>query len=205
MQRLRCLPSSTAPRAPTLPRSVRVLGAREVVILGSEEMFDRIGDRRALSTYLHHELTHLCHNQRNAEMRRVTETFFQDVPGPPARLYQIMWLEGLAVHVSKVLNPDASVRDILLSEDLPARVEARWARLVQEVRRNLDSTDPQVIVKQVFAGDPAQDTPKRAAYYIGMRLADEIAKRHDTPGLIALQGRALRSEILHALQSATPA
>jgi hypothetical protein len=180
--------------------SVRVSGARDVVLLGSEEMADRIADRRALTTYLHHELTHLCHNQNNREMRQVTETFFQGRPGPHAKLYQIMWLEGLAVHCSKVLNPDASTSDILLSEDLPARVEARWARLIEGVQGNFDTIDRRIIINYVFAGDTAQDIPTSAAYYIGMRVADEVAKRHDTRGLIRLQGEALRSEMLQALQ-----
>lgn len=180
--------------------SVRVSGARDVVLLGSEEMADRIEDRRALTTYLHHELTHVCHNQNNREMRQVTETFFQDRPGPRAKLYQLMWLEGLAVHCSKVLNPDASTSDILLSEDLPARVEARWARLIEGVQGNFDTVDRRVIINYVFAGDTAQDIPASAAYYIGMRVADEVAKRRDTRGLIRLQGEALRSEMLQALQ-----
>lgn len=180
--------------------SVRVSGARDVVLLGSEEMADRIEDRRALTTYLHHELTHVCHNQNNREMRQVTETFFQDRAGPRAKLYQLMWLEGLAVHCSKVLNPDASTSDILLSEDLPARVEARWARLIEGVQGNFDTVDRRVIINYVFAGDTAQDIPASAAYYIGMRVADEVAKRHDTRGLIRLQGEALRSEMLQALQ-----
>jgi hypothetical protein len=180
--------------------SVRVSGARDVVLLGSEEMADRIEDRRALTTYLHHELTHLCHNQNNREMRQATETFLQGRPGPHAKLYQIMWLEGLAVHCSKVLNPDASTSDTLLSEDLPARVEARWARLIEGVQGNFDTVDRRVILNYVFAGDTAQDIPASAAYYIGMRVADEVAKRHDTRGLIRLQGEALRSEMLEALQ-----
>jgi uncharacterized protein YjaZ len=111
-----------------------------------------------------------------------------------------MWLEGLAVHCSKVLNPDASTSDILLSEDLPARVEARWARLIEGVQENFDTVDRPAIIKYVFAGDTEQDIPASAAYYIGMRVADEVAKRHDTRGLIRLQGEALRSEMLQALQ-----
>jgi hypothetical protein len=180
--------------------SVRVSGARDVVLLGSEEMADRIENRRALTTYLHHELTHLCHNQNNREMRQVTETFFQGRPGPHAKLYQVMWLEGLAVHCSKVLNPDATTSDILLSEDLPARVEARWARLIEGVQGNFDTVDRRVIINYVFAGDTAQDIPASTAYYIGARVADEVAKRRDTRGLIRLQGEALRSEMLQALQ-----
>jgi hypothetical protein len=180
--------------------SVRVSGARDVVLLGSEEMADRIEDRRALTTYLHHELTHLCHNQNNREMRQVTETFLQGRPGPRAKLYQLMWLEGLAVHCSKVLNPNASTSDILLSEDLPARVEARWARLIEGMQENFDTEDRPLIINYVFSGDTAQDIPRSAAYYIGMRVADEVAKRHDTRDLIGLQGEALRSEMLRALQ-----
>ena len=180
--------------------SVRVSGTRDLVLLGSEEMADRIEDQRALTTYLHHELTHVCHNQNNREMRQATRTFFQDRPGPAVRLYQIMWLEGLAVHCSKVLNPDASTKDILLSEDLPARIEARWAPLIEGVKHNFDSVDSRVVINYVYSGDSAMDVPASAAYYIGMRVADEVAKRHDTRGLIRLQGEALRSEMWRALQ-----
>jgi len=184
--------------------AVRALGARDFVALGSEEMFERVDDRRALSTYLDHELTHLCHNQNNPEMRSVTETFFLDRAGPKARLYQLMWLEGLAAHASKMLNPDASVRDVLLSDDLPARVAARWPQLVEGVRRNFDATDPNIIGAYVFNGDEAQHMPKSAAYYLGMRLADELAKHHDVRDLIILRGEALRSALLHTLQQLTP-
>jgi hypothetical protein len=104
-----------------------------------------------------------------------------------------------------VLNPDASTKDVLLSEDLPARVDTRWARLIDGVRKDFDTVDRRRIIDYVYAGDAAQDIPASAAYYIGMRVADEVAKRRNTRDLIRLQGEALRSEVLQALQGLTRA
>jgi hypothetical protein len=87
--------------------SVRSIGDRDYVILGSDVMGLLLDSRAGRETFIHHELTHLHHQQVNAEIKRAARDFFAEVAGSSSRLYHLMWLEGLAAHVSQVLNPDA--------------------------------------------------------------------------------------------------
>jgi hypothetical protein len=90
---------------------VRLLGSEDVVILGFEAL-TATASATEWSVAVDHELMHLYHIQRNSEMRDVTDQYFVR-RAQPVHLYQLVWLEGLAMYASQVLNPEAKPGEIL--------------------------------------------------------------------------------------------
>ena len=80
------------------------------------------GDSDSLAPLFHHELFHVYHFG--------THTPFG--PGPN-RLYHALWAEGLAVWVSRELNPDAKLEDILVTPELVAAADAMMPALAHEL------------------------------------------------------------------------
>jgi hypothetical protein len=191
-----------------LPAPSRVVGGavraldpnREAVLFGSSQLIDYLDSASALSTLVHHELTHAVHMQTNPEIRQAITSFFQREPGPPAKLYQMMWLEGLAGYVSKTLNPSATMQAVLTDPQLPANVAGSWPKVLGAILENLDSTDLNLVDASVGRG-AALGIPNRSGYYVGMLVAGEIVKRHALPQLPVLAGETLRTEIRSALQT----
>src|SRR5581483_8405572 len=122
-----------APRS-AVGGSVRPLGDKNAVIFGTEEIALAMKSKTGFDVLVQHELTHLYHQQVNPEMRQmVAEVYMPPFPEGRAKLYQVLWLEGLAVYTSKVLNPTAPDKEVLVSTSLAADVKARWPRLGAEV------------------------------------------------------------------------
>jgi hypothetical protein len=142
--------------------------------------------------------------QTNPEIRQTITSFFQKEPGPPAKLYQMMWLEGLAGYVSKTLNPTATIQAVLTDSQLPANVAGSWSKVLETILENLDSTDVKLVDASVGRGD-ALGIPNRSGYYVGMLVAGEIAKRRALSQLPTLTGETLRTEIRNALQAVAAA
>jgi hypothetical protein len=141
-----------------------------------------------LPTLFHHELFHLYHNQLHPEWRDTTRG--KDIP-----LYRLLWSEGLATYVAKVLNPKASDEDVVLATPLIQQTEALMPKLVKELRENLDSTSMDS-VRNFLSGSPiSKDIPARCGYYIGMLVARELNRKHSLRELARLRDQQLRREI----------
>jgi hypothetical protein len=110
-----------------------------------------------------------------------------------------MWLEGLAVYTSKLLNPTAPDREVLVSGSLAADVKSRWPQLGVEVRKYLDSSRKADIDAFHFAPDLNRPVPRRTGYYVGMLVAQQLAKKHTFAQMCRLAGPQLRTEIEQAL------
>jgi hypothetical protein len=188
-----------APRS-AVGGSVRPLGEKDAVILGSEEIALAMKSKTGFDVLVQHELTHLYHQQVNPEMRQmVAEVYMPPFAEGRAKLYQVMWLEGLAVYTSKLLNPTAPDREVLVSDSLATAVKARWPRLGAELRKHLDSTKKADIDAFHFTPDRARSIPPRTGYYVGMLVARQLAKKYTFPQLARLAGPQLRTEIEQAL------
>jgi hypothetical protein len=185
----------------TVGGAVRPLGPdRGAVLFGSNQMIGSLASSVSISTLIHHELTHCCHIQSNPEIRQATASFFHRTPGPPVKLYQMMWLEGLAGYVSKTLNPFAPSADVLSDANLPANVAAHWTRVISGMLENWDSTDIDLIDAYVGSGD-ARNIPSRSAYYVGMLVAARLAEHLSLPALAVLEGAKLRDQLATATQA----
>jgi hypothetical protein len=180
--------------------SVRPLGDKDAVILGTEEIGVAMKSKTGFDVLVQHELTHLYHQQVNREMREMVEqVYMPPFPQGRAKLYQVMWLEGLAVYTSKHLNPTAPDKEVLVSNTLAADVKSRWPRLGAEVRKYLDSTKKADIDAFHFAPDVRRPVPRRTGYYVGMLVARQLAKKYTFPEMCRLSGPTLRAEIEQTL------
>ncbi len=181
--------------------SVRPLGERDAVIFGAEEIALTLGSKTGFDVLVHHEMTHLYHQQVNPEIRRmVAEVYLPPYAAGGAKLYQVVWLEGLAVYRSRALNPTAPDREVLVSASLAADVKAGWPRIGAEVREHLDSTKKEDIDAFLFGGNTGGRFPRRTGYYVGMLIAERLAQKHTFPELCRLAGPQLRSEVEAALR-----
>jgi hypothetical protein len=181
--------------------AVRPLKDRDIVVFGAEEMAITLVTKTAFDVLVHHELTHLYHQQVNKEMRAmIAEVYLPPYAAGRAKLYQVLWLEGLAVYASKLLNPTAPDREVLLSDRVAADVKARWPRLGASIRDHLDSSRKADIDRYLFDQDSDKEIPKRAGYFVGMLVAQRLAKEYSFGELCRLTGPKLRREVERALR-----
>ena len=189
-----------APRS-AVGGAVRPLKDRDIVVFGAEEIATTLGTKTGFDVLVHHELTHLYHQQVNAEMRAmIAEVYLPPYEGREAKLYQVLWLEGLAVYTSRLLNPRAPDKEVLLSEHVAAHVKARWPRLAADIRDHLDSSRKADIDLYLFDSDSRGTVPRRTGYFVGMLIAQRLAKEYSYAELCRLAGPKLRQEIERALR-----
>jgi len=180
----------------TVGGCVRPVGQRDVVVFGSEVMAHRRTSPLRFDVFVDHELFHVYHIQVNPEMRSATAGYFMaDRTTPPPKLYEMMWLEGLAVYASQVLNPHATMKEAWVSSDPITDVEARLQQLSALALKELDSTDKQVIRDLVFEGNKAKGIPNGTGYYLGMLVAKRLASHYRLEDLANLQGGVLRDAV----------
>ena len=79
-----------------------------MLMLGLDGIAKFHGADAHLAATFSHELFHVYHFQVNPLPRDADQV----------QLYRLVWQEGLATYVSKVLNPDASLADTLLDPRL---------------------------------------------------------------------------------------
>jgi len=180
--------------------AVRRFGSRDAIVFGTDQL-DRLRGRDInLSVFFHHELAHLYHAQMNDEMRSASINYFLgDRLTPPARLYQILWLEGFATYVSGCIVPLAETSDLLSSPTVASAIDARRERLAVQLLQAFDTEDRAIIDNFVFWGDPTIDVPPRAGYALGLMLARRLAATSDIANLARLEGDQLRSALRRAM------
>jgi hypothetical protein len=190
-----------APRA-AVGGAVRPLGVQNAVIFGAEEISTVIESQRALNVLVQHEMTHLYHMQVNPEIRQmIAEVYMPPYATDRARLYQVLWLEGLAAYMSKNLNPEATDKEVLLSDSVAADVKALWPKIGADIREHLDSSKKNDIDVYLFDNDATGQIPKRAGYYVGMLVTERLARKYSFAELCRLSGPQLRFEVEQALRS----
>jgi hypothetical protein len=181
--------------------SVRPLAKQDAVIFGTEEIASTLESKTGFDVLTHHELTHLYHMQVNPDMRRmIAAVYMPPFAAGSAKMYQVLWLEGLAVYMSKKLNPEAPDTETLLSARVAADVAALWPRLGADIREHLDSSKKDDIDLYLFDSDESGRIPRRSGYYVGMLIAEELAKKHTFPELCRLSGPTLRTKVNEALR-----
>ena len=180
--------------------SVRPLKKQSALVLGAEELSTVIDSQTAFNVLLNHEMTHLYHLQVNAEMRQMVSAVYMPPYDPGhSRIYQILFLEGLAAYTSRNLNPTATDSEVLLSDTVAAEVKSLWPGIGEEIRKHLNSSDKDDINKYLFDGQVSESFPRRAGYYVGMLIAAELSKRSSFAGLCRLSGAELQIEVESAL------
>jgi hypothetical protein len=182
--------------------SVRPLKGSDALILGSEELSGVMDSQIAFNVLVNPEMTHLYQLQVNPEMRNMVAAVYMPPYNPGAsRIYQVLWLEGLAAYTSKLLNPAATDEQVLLSGTVAAEVKALWPGIGSDIRKHLESNNADDINKYLFDGQVSAAFPRRAGYYVGMLIAAKLSKKYSFPQLCRLKGEQLQNEVDAALRS----
>ena len=187
------LPLYVGPSLFTSSGQVRDLQGRTIVFYGLDVMAVVLADVTDHLPDMHHELFHAYHWQRNPEIAAAGREAFSEQRTTP--VYYDLWSEGLAVYAAHRLNPEAPLALLLSSPDLAEKGPGVLARVAGELRRRLDVTDLQEVGDYFFFRSRRSDLPSRSAYYVGLRLAEEVGRTRSMQEMIRLSGSALRSTI----------
>ena len=143
-----------------------------------------------LTPFLHHEWMHLYHDQ-------IVPDETED------RLYWALWREGLAVYISRRLNPQANFTEILLSAELVTRTEENLHKIAAELLEKIDSTQREDYADFFLGRIERADIPARSGYYVGLRVVTHLSERYNPAQLVRLTGDPLRHEITSVLKTLT--
>ncbi|WP_413574566.1 hypothetical protein ACLVWU_10080 [Bdellovibrio sp. HCB290] len=122
-----------------------------------------------------HEIFHIYHGKKLG----LTEEKFM----ASGTLLHSAWLEGLATHVTGVMNPQASLSDLLMDAKLGDYCEAHGESLFQKysplANKKISSKETQKIYGEWFlVGGQKGDTPARAGYCVGLLLARRASQKY---------------------------
>jgi Predicted Zn-dependent protease (DUF2268) len=161
-----------------------------VLLLGLDGLAKFHGADTRLSVIVSHELFHLYHFQVNPLPRNI-----DDLP-----LYRLIWQEGLATYVSKQLNPDASLADVLLDPRLAQEGPRYIPAVARDLVKQLESLDdPTAAVYLSYR--PTGQIPARMGYLIGYEIARKAAVTKSVRDLARLRGYALLNLVRREMQT----
>ncbi|PWT86529.1 MAG: hypothetical protein C5B58_01265 [Acidobacteria bacterium] len=133
-----------------------------------------------LGVILSHELFHLYHFQVNA-LPATTD----DIP-----LYRQIWQEGLATYVSTLLNPSASLSEVLLDPQLARDGPKYISQAAHNLLTQLESTDDAPAARYL-SYRRGSAPPSRMGYLVGYRVAAHLAATQSLEELSRLRGQRL--------------
>lgn len=176
----------------------RTLGGRDYLIFGVDLMA-KLHGKNDESAFYQHELFHAWHLQLLGDC-------------DSGQVWSSLWKEGLATYVSKVLNPQATERELLLDfpAGMPERTRALLPAAFAQLEAVLASGDRLAWGGQFHSRtDDGTGLPGRRGYYLGYLVAEAAAKRHSLHTLATLDcasSRALARSTVQALraQAAVP-
>src|SRR6202035_3337731 len=127
-----------------------------MLLLGLDGLAKFHGADVRLPVILSHELFHVYHFQVNPLPRDVDQV----------ELYRLVWQEGLATYVSQVLNPEASLADVLLDPRLATAGPQFGSLFAHSLLTQLESTDDATTALYLAYRHGGQ-IPARMGYLIG--------------------------------------
>jgi hypothetical protein len=147
-------------RAQTIEgRSALLFGVDAIAALGMKDLIPG----------MQHELFHRYHGQ-----------FFEFEVASAYPLWTRLWTEGMAMYVSKQLNPSASELDLgLVPLGMSQQVDARRSEVAADFLRKFESTAERD-AKLYFDSPDSKDAvvPPRAAYQLGVLVVRELSKQY---------------------------
>jgi hypothetical protein len=156
--------------------------------LGIDALARLFGTAGNLKVILQHELFHQYHHQIAPEI----------IDDRAAWAY--MWEEGLATYVSRRMSPGVTADQALM---IPARLTELAGPHLSALARQLldiaDSTDPNDY-RDLFSPDIIRaGFPARSGYYLGYRVAEQLAATRSLAQLAHLRGVELRGAVSDTL------
>jgi hypothetical protein len=194
----RTLPLYAGPSLLTSSGQSRDLGGRTIVFYGLDVVAVVLSDVTNHRPDIHHEMFHAYHWQRNPEMREAGKDSFEKTRTSP--MYYDLWSEGLALYAVQKLNPQAPLSLVLSSKALPEEGPKVLRRVAGELRQRLDVTSLDEVGDYFFFTPKRKDLPSRIAYYVGLRLAEEVGKGRSMEDLVRLAGKDLRAAVESGLE-----
>lgn len=169
---------------------IRQIGGKDYLIFGIDGMVKYHG-AGSDNPFFHHELFHTYHSA----MSECDEANWVS-----------LWREGLAVYVSKVLNPDADNDQLLL--DIPDHMADRTAAVLpaalEQLEQVLDNKDSDSYSGLFLRAGDKSGLPARRGYYLGYLVAQEAGKTQSVQALAKLgcgPVRELVHNTVHALRT----
>lgn len=168
----------------------RSLAGRDYLVFGLDVMA-RLHGTKDESAFYQHELFHTYHQQQLGDC-------------DDGQVWSSLWKEGLATHVSQVLNPGADESQLLL--DFPSGMPARTRAVLPQALRQLRSvwaSEDDTTWGGLFhlRTDDGTGLPGRRGYYLGYLVAREAGKRFSLQELAKLDCAAARTVALAAVDS----
>jgi hypothetical protein len=163
-----------------------------LLLLGLDGLARFHGADTRLSVILSHELFHLYHFQVNPLPRNIDDV----------ALYRLVWQEGLATYVSKQLNPDASLADVLLDPRLAQEGPRHIPVVARDLVTQLESVDDATTARYLSYWRGGQ-IPARMGYLIGYEIARKMAVTKSVHELARLRGQTLLNLIRREIQNLT--
>jgi predicted Zn-dependent protease DUF2268 len=161
-----------------------------MLLLGLDGLAKFHGPNVRLPVILSHELFHLYHFQINPLPRDADQV----------ELYRLIWQEGLATYVSQVLNPDASLADVLLDPRLAKEGPKFVPLLAHGLLAQLESRDDETAARYLSYRRGGQ-IPARMGYLIGYEIAKRMATAHRLTELAQLRGHTLLNSVRQEMQN----
>jgi hypothetical protein len=177
----------------TFDAKTKAFQGQRALFLGVDTIASRDTDN--LDVLYAHELFHIYHAQVGPE----AFAEYVGAKGPLEPLYLTLWTEGLSTYVSKVLAPKATLADVLFSTELATKCPPLTSKLAADVMIKLDSRTASDHLYYFSAKAKPVGMPARSGYYIGMRIAEVLSKKHKLKDLARLSGKTLKQEIREAL------
>jgi hypothetical protein len=195
----RALPIYVGPSLFTSSGQSRDLEGKTIVFYGLDVLAVVLSDVTRHRPDIHHEMFHAYHWQKNPEIRRAAKDAFDETRKSP--MYYDLWSEGLALYAVEKLNPQAPLSLVLASKALPEEGPKVLPRVAGELRQRLDVTKLDEVADYFFFKPKRKDLPSRIAYYVGLRLVEEVGKGRSMDDLVRLGGKDLRSTIETGLKT----
>ena len=161
-----------------------------MLLLGLDGLAKFHGADALLAVIVSHELFHVYHFQVNPMPRDADQV----------ELYRLIWQEGLATYVSQVLNPEASLADVLLDPRLATEGPKFVPLFAHNLLTQLESKDDETAARYLSyrRGD---QIPSRMGYLIGYQIARRMAATHQLAELAQLRGHALLAQVRQEVQA----
>lgn len=183
-------PMTVLPSFLQFDAKTRYASGRVHLFVGLDGVVWMHGPSGNLPVLIAHECFHLYQHQVNPSLLFPA--------GDP--LWLGVWMEGLAVLASRVVNPRASTLEVLLTD--PALVEVTpdvVRRVAAELAPVLDRTEGSVRSRYLSFGYRG-DIPARSAYVVGLAIAERAARTRSLDDLARLPAFEARALVLAELQ-----
>ncbi len=141
----------------------RTIDGTDYFILGIDGMVQYHKGFDSEIPFFHHELFHVYHSQHMKEEKA---------------LWAALWAEGLATYVSKKLNPESTLKDLMLDlpEGMVREIENDIDFYWKDLRKKLRSTAEGDYREYFLLSSQKGRITIRSGYYLGYLLAKEVAK-----------------------------